>query len=427
MAVLLTGKKIAVIGGGIAGIYAAHKLQDHCEVTLFEAAAQLGGHTHPVLLPDQQTWVDTGFIVFNPHTYPLFMNWIAELGLEHSVIPMQMGFSFWDQDKDLLYGTEGLGQLFYQRKNAFNPAFYKMIAELMRFRKQACSDLEQKRLGNLTLGEYLAPYSALFRENLIAPTAAAVWSLPPEQIWDFPAQVYLQFQYNHQYLKGSEFKQARWLTFKGSSQCYLAAFSARFKGQIRTQSPIQQIVRTPAQVELHLADGQMAPFDAVVIATHADSALKLLAAPTAQEQALLGPWQYFEHDVYVHTDRSLLPPERKLWASWNLLTQSTGSHRHTTITYYLNQVQSLTQRQDFFLSLSPRQIQADQILHRFGFTHPILNGPAIQTQAQLPRLNGHHRSYFCGSYFGFGFHEDAIRSAQAVVESLTTQLEDSPT
>jgi predicted NAD/FAD-binding protein len=406
--------KLAVVGGGIAGIYTAHQLQKQYDVTLYEAEATLGGHTHPVLLPDQSTYVDTGFIVFNPHTYPLFIDWIRELNLQDKIQPMQMGFSFWDQDKDLCYGTTGLKQLFYQIKNALNPNFYRMLAEVIHFRKRACQDLEQNRLGEQTLGEYLAPYSALFRHNLIAPTAAAVWSLPPDQIWEFPAQVYLQFQYNHQYLKGVEFKQAHWFTFQGSSKVYLTAFENGFQGQIFTHTPIQQIVREPDQVYVHLATGQIATYDAVVIATHADTALKLLAQPTPQEKQLLGVWEYFEHDVCLHTDPTLLPPDRQLWAAWNILTQN----GHSTITYHLNQIQALSHPVAYFLSLSPLKIQADQILKRFHFTHPILNAQAIRTQPQLPHLNGQNRTYFCGSYFGFGFHEDAIRSARAVVQAL---------
>lgn len=399
-------KQIAVIGSGISGIMAAYLLQKNHNVTIFEANSRLGGHTHPVFIPQANRFIDTGFIVFNRHTYPRFLQWLDELNLKDQIDDMQMSFSFQDLDKDLIFSLQSPAGLFYQKKNLFNPDYYKMFREVIKFRKQACMDLENNRLIDINLADYLKGYSALFRENLIAPTAAAVWSIPPQYIWKMPAKTYLQFQYNHQYLKGSEFKKSRWMTLRGSSQQYLQAFQERYKGQLILNSPVKKVVRKTERVLLHCHDREY-EYDAVFIATHANTALKLLDNPTQLEEKILGTWKYHTQPAILHTDSSHMPPSKKLWSTWNILTQN----QQYQVTYYLNLIQKVNCSTDYFISFGNTPIAEDKIIRHIKFHHPIFDQAAIKTQSELPHLNGTKNTYYCGSYFGFGFHEDAIKSS----------------
>lgn len=410
--------KIAVVGSGIAGIGAAHFLQQQHDVTLFEAGPAIGGHANPLQINnglEPPFDVDTGFLIFNLKSYPLFMRFIHDLlDVPATVQVADMSFSFVDHNKNLMFAiSRGFGGYFYQKKNLFSRSFYRMFSDWLRFRKSAYQDLMADRIGTQSLKEYLADYSELFRENIIAPMAAAVWSLPPTYIWEFPAETYIRFQHNHNYLTGNDFMKPHWLTFRQSSRVYLDAFKARFKGEIRLNSPIQQIHRSEQKVTLHLHASEET-FDKIVIATHADTAVSLLAEPSKMEQELLGQWHYHGSLATVHQESALLPPSRKLWASWNLRTEGL----HHQITYHLNSLQALPTQQDYFLTLGPVDLPPDKILYQCTYHHPVYGAAAVVTQKELPQLNGHQNTYYCGSYFGYGFHEDALKSALAVAEAL---------
>ncbi|MBC7474257.1 MAG: FAD-dependent oxidoreductase [Candidatus Sericytochromatia bacterium] len=407
--------KIAVIGGGISGIMSAHLLQKEHDVTIFEASTYLGGHSHSVKIDngiDQSFYLDTAFLIFNNLSYPNFIKFIKELDVYNHVESSEMSFAFSDYDKDLFFGIgKGFSDIFYQKKNLYNPRFYKIFFELIKFRKNAYSDMVNNRLNNITLGEYLSDYSELFKENMIAPTAISVWSLPNENIWDFPAETYIRFQKNHNYLKGFGWINSKWYTFNGASIKYINAFLAKFKGKVNLNSPVKKVKRFDQYVEVFTQDGISQKFDKVIFATHADTTLKLIDDPSKLEISLLGKWKYNKSIAILHTDSSLIHHDKKLHASWNIKIKD----KKSTVTYYLNNIQNLKTKIDYFITLDSNiDIKDDLVLDKYEYSHPIYDINSIKTQRELKNLNGYLNSYFCGSYFGYGFHEDAVLSAKKV-------------
>jgi len=406
-------KRIAVVGGGVAGIGAAWYLQGDHDVTLFEAADRLGGHANPVQVMDPAgpVMVDTGFLVFNTQTYPLFFAFLEELDLMDRVIPADMALSYYDHERNLRFATPDLGGVFYQRRNLVSLRFYKMFLDLFRFRRRGREDLRAGRLGRATLGEYTARYSRLLREDIIEPVGAAIWSVPGAQVMDFPAASFLRFFDNHRMLEGIPEK--LWRTLHGSSSQYLTRFTDRFQGTLRLSTPVSSVSRHADGVRLTLPTGDET-YDAVVLGTHADVSLKLLADPTPDESRLLGAWRYHSNPSALHTDASVMPPDRRMWRSWNIRITPAG----TQVTYWLNTVQSLPVQGDYFLSLDADTVAPEHVLGRFDYRHPVFDFESLDTQARLPELGG-DRTWFCGSYHGFGFHEDALRSARAAADGLS--------
>lgn len=403
--------KIAVVGGGISGIMAAYLLQKKHDITIFESDNCLGGHAHSVKInngKDEPFEVDTAFLVFNNISYPLFIKFIRELNVYNHVERAEMSFSFSDYQKNLHFSVgANPSTIFYQKRNVFNPKFYKMFGDLIRFRRNAYSDLINKKLANITLEEYVSDYSDLFKENMIAPTAVSVWSLPKEDIWKLPAETYINFQNNHNYLKGFGWITSGWFTFKGSSSVYVKAFIENFEGNINLNSKIRKVKRYIDKVEIVKNDGTIEEFDKVIMATHADITLKLLDEPSEMENELLQKWVYHSSEITLHTDKSIMFPDKKLWASWNVKIKENNE-----VTYYLNRVQNLNTETDYFLTFSDNvKIDSDKIIEKFNYSHPVLDFNSVKTQKRLDSLNGYLNSYFCGSYFGYGFHEDAIKSA----------------
>lgn len=405
---------VAVIGGGVAGIAAAHRLSRKHRVTLFDAAGSLGGHARTLPVDDGAggtVGADTGFLVCNEDTYPLFLRLVDELGVRSSVVPAEMSASFSDETRDLHYALRrGLYALFHGHRNALRPGFYRMFAEVLAFRRRAARDLATGTLGNVTVGEYLAPYSELLRENFVLPLTACIWSMPPRHIWSYPAASMLRFFDNHRLLSGRG--TFAWRTFRGGSGVYVDAFLKRFRGTLRLGARVTRVRRSPGPA-VHTAEGAER-FDRVVLATHADTALELIEDPTRDEHELLGPWTYQPNVVLLHTDPSLMHPDRRLWASWNYRVTTRGP----AITYHLNRVQSLTASRDLFLSLTEDGVAQDRILDRQVLAHPVFTAQAVATQPRLGLLNGPRQTYFCGSYFGYGFHEDAVASAYDVAAHL---------
>lgn len=419
------GQRIAVIGGGVAGIVAAHLLQQRHDVTLFEQNDYLGGHTHTIEIkrgPDAGLAVDTGFIVLNDATYPLFRRFLARLGVEARVSEMSFGFQC--QRTGLVYAGTDLNGLFAQRRNLVNPAFYRFLLEIVRFSKQARQDLDKGDLSRLTLGEYLerGRYSSFMVDNYLVPMAAAIWSTPALQIHAFPASPFLHFFRNHGLL--SFRNRPLWRTVVGGSHAYVKAFARDFKGSLRLDSPVQVIQREAGQVRLGFADGEAQRFDQVVIATHADQALRLLQDPTALEQRLLSPWRYQHNHTVLHTDASLLPKPRQAWAAWNFTRDAgTEADRPVYVTYYMNRLQGLKAEHDYCVTLNRREpFKAESVIAELDYHHPLYSFDSMATQAELPQLNGRNQTYFCGSYFGYGFHEDAVRSGVAVAKAFGLAL-----
>ena len=419
------GQRIAVVGGGVAGIVAAYLLQQHHDVTLFEQNDYLGGHTHTIEItdgPDAGAAVDTGFIVLNDATYPLFQKFLAHLGVETRVSDMSFGFQC--RKTGLVYAGTDLNGLFAQRRNLVNPKFLSFILEIARFCRQALKDLEQQSIPRVSLGEYLhsGRFSSYMVDNYLVPMAAAIWSTPALRVVDFPAGPFLYFFRNHGLL--SMRNRPLWRTVAGGSYSYVKAFSKMFQGQLHLSTPVQSIQRDDRQVVIRLASGSTFKCDQVVIASHADQALRLLEGPTELEQRLLSPWKYQKNHTVLHTDSSVLPKLKHAWASWNFTREPGGDAEHPVyVTYYMNRLQGLEVNRDYCVTLNRREpFHAEQVIAAMDYHHPLYTHESMATQKDLSQLNGQNRSYFCGSYFGYGFHEDAVTAAVAVGRSMGIEL-----
>ena len=413
-----TKRTVAVIGGGVAGIVAAHLLQDIREVTIFEAADYLGGHTHTVSVPhgpDCGTPVDTGFIVFNEATYPHFIRFLDELGVPSR--ESEMSFGFHCERTGLTYAGTDLFGLFVQRRNIVSPGYWRFLFEIARFCRQAKADLEAGvELG--TLDEYVRSrrYAPFMAENYLLPMAAAIWSTPAGRVGRFPALSFLRFFRNHGLL--SLVQRPRWRTVSGGSCSYVRAFLRRFAGEVRLNAPVARVLRTSEGVRLEVAGDGPRVFDEVVIAAHADQALRMLGDPSPDEKRLLGAWRYEENRTVLHTDDSVLPRERAAWACWNF-RRVAGKDRNVFVTYAMNLLQGLTGDRQFLVTLNrPTLHDGSQVLADLVYHHPVYTVESMATQAELASLNGRRGTWFCGSYFGFGFHEDAVRSAHEAAASL---------
>jgi predicted NAD/FAD-binding protein len=331
-----------------------------------------------------------------------------------------MSFSYESPGADLAYAGTGLNGLFAQRRNLARPSFYRLLREIVRFSRAAMSDLEQGAVGERTMDAYLTDLGCSEQaiRQYIYPMAAAIWSAPQQDIGAFPAATLLHFWRNHGLLSTQD--RPRWQTVVGGSCAYVHAFREGFNGTIQTGVKLSSIQRKENEVILHHEDGSEETFAGVVIATHADEALALLADPTDQERGLLGAWRYQANDTILHTDTSFLPRNRRAWASWNYVEpEGLQPDQPVPVTYNMNILQGLDTRETYCVTLNPtRPIQADRIVRSLSYTHPIFSREAIATQDQLPELNGVRRTWFCGSYFGYGFHEDAVRSGFRVAEAL---------
>ncbi len=412
---------VAVIGGGVSGITAAYLLQQRHRVSLYERNDYLGGHTHTVVIPegpDAGAPVDTGFIVLNDRTYPLFNRLLERLEIE--IRPSDMSFSYHSLRSGYQYASRGLNALFAQRANLVNPAHLYMLTEILRFNRAARAGLKAGSIGDVTLGGFLRRMhmSPSFRTRYIVPMAAAIWSSPDDDIMDFPMATFARFFHNHGLLSVRD--QPQWYYVRGGSHSYVNAFREGFEGQIHTRRPIRGLKRSDTGVEVRLADGSRQRHDVAVVATHADEALALLEDPSAEEKRLLGAWRYSENQVVLHTDVSWMPPQKRAWASWNYRRASVADdHAPIVLTYHMNRLQRLRTQRQYFVTLNPpAPIDPRATVDTFIYHHPMYTFGSMATQAELPRLNGDRRTYYCGSYWGYGFHEDAVRAAVSVAAAL---------
>jgi predicted NAD/FAD-binding protein len=419
-------KKIAVVGSGVSGIVSAYLLQEKYQVTLFEQNDYLGGHTNTVEItkgPDAGLAIDTGFIVLNDATYPLFQKFLARLNVPTRVSEMSFGFQC--LQTGLVYAGNDLNGLFAQRKNLLNPAFYHFLYEIIRFNRTARRDLDAGSVAAITLGEYLqqGKFSSYMIENYLLPMAAAIWSTPTLRAADFPAEAFLRFFKNHGLLAIRN--RPQWKTVVGGSFAYIKAFKRDFTGKYHLNSGVEKVFREVDGVRLQFIDGRNERFDHVVIATHADQALRLLGDPSAEELRLLSPWEYQLNHTVLHTDASLLPQQKPAWSAWNFTREVTedADHQPVFVSYYMNRLQGLTANQDYCVTLNRHEsFRPETVIAEFDYYHPQYSFASLATQSELPSLNGENNSWFCGSYFGYGFHEDAVRSAVAVAEDLGVHL-----
>jgi uncharacterized protein len=422
---LTSSLRIAVVGGGIAGITAAHLLSRRHEVTLFERNDYVGGHTNTIVVDDGaggELPVDTGFIVCNPKTYPLFYRLLKEWGV--SLRDSDMSFGYYCERTGLGYVGPSLREFAGQFTNFFRPAFLGMIMEQRRFNRRALSDLAGGRVDGVTLGAYLDRVGAsrYFKDNYLLPLAAAVWSSPDVGMLEFPARTFLRFIKNHGMLDLHE--RPTWQTVVGGSHAYVRAFRAGFKGRVLVNAPVRSVQRAADHIIVQ-CDGQAAmKFDRVVMAAHADESLAMLESPSDIERSLLSAWKYHRNRTVLHTDATVMPANRRLWASWNYLRRSAAAADvPVPITYYMNRLQGLRSKRDYLVTLNADDaIDPALVIYAADYTHPAYTSRSIEAQRELRALNGMQGTYFCGSYLGHGFHEDAVKSAVEVAGQMGVTL-----
>jgi uncharacterized protein len=418
-------KRIAVVGCGVAGLTAAWLLQRKHEVHLFEKNDYAGGHTRTLKVPegpDSGTPVDTGFIVMNHRNYPNFTEVLKQLdvALEDS----SMTFSFYDNATDYGYSGNSIGSLFPKLSYLFKPKHLAFVRDLYRFAKIGYRDLNSGFLAGKTLGDYCNErgFGGAFLQNYLYPMGAAIWSSPIAEMRAFPAQPYLHFLENHGLLRLTN--RPQWRVVKGGSRTYVRAMLKTFQHEPQLNAAPQHISRSEDGVTLHMPDGQNLQFDHVVIGAHADEAFKLLSDPSAEETNNLSPWRYQPNEVVLHTDIAQLPPGKSLWASWNFVREAGDAEtRPVAVSYYMNRLQNLRTEHDYIVTLNPSQpIAEETVINRTTLTHPLYSFESMATQPRLREMNGQHNTWFCGSYFGYGFHEDAVASAVDVAKGFGIEL-----
>ena len=413
--------RIAVIGTGISGMAAAYLLcQDH-DVVVFEANDYIGGHTNTidVELNGANHKVDTGFIVFNKKNYPNFVKLMELLGVDYQ--PSNMSFSVQCERTGLEYCPSTLSSLFAQRRNLLRPSFYRMLLDSFRFRREAQEILRANDY-ETTLGAYLEGkgYSQSFIHHFIIPMGAAIWSADPKQFNEFPAHSFVQFFNNHGFLKVKD--QPQWQVIRGGSRSYVEPLTRPYRNNVRLNCPVESIKRYPDNVEVTQQNGEVERFDQVVVAAHSDQALTMLADPSDEEREILTAIPYQENLTILHTDSSLLPRRKVAWASWNYHIPREELGR-AALTYYMNMLQSLTSPVDFCVTLNRAEmIDRTKIIREFVYHHPVYTPQGPKAQKRRREINGVNRTYFCGAYWGYGFHEDGVNSALAVCEHFGKSL-----
>lgn len=408
--------KIAIVGTGIAGLVAAHRLHREHEITVYEAGGRVGGHTHtvPVQSPEGTQWVDTGFIVFNDRNYPHFEALLAELGV--ATQPSHMSFSVSDGRGRFEYAGTPRG-LFARRSHLLDPRFLGMLRDWRRFNREARELIGMNGTAP-SLGHWLEErgFSRHFVERLIVPQASAVWSADPEQMWSFPASFLAEFFDNHGMY--SLRNRPRWRTVRGGSRRYVEAIAAPWRERVRLRAPVRRIERLPGGVRVEADGCESERFDGVVIAAHSDQALAMLADPSRAEREVLGAIPYQRNEVVLHTDAALMPRRRAAWSSWNfhLGERPPGA---STVTYWMNNLQRLRCERDYFVTLNRgEEIDPAQVIRRLSYDHPVYTKEGVAAQRRHAEISGVRRTHYCGAYWGWGFHEDGVVSALRVCERI---------
>ncbi len=403
-------QKIAVVGAGISGLAAAWLLARRHDVTLFEAENRLGGHSHTVRMSGIP--IDTGFIVYNEPAYPNLAALFRHLNVATQASDMSFSVSL--EAGRLEYSGRSIAGLFAQPGNVFKPRFWAMLRGILRFYREAPQALHQ--LGEMRLDEYLrsSGFSPAFCQDHLYPMIAAVWSTPAGQAGALPAAAFIRFCQNHGLLKLSH--RPVWRTVTGGSGEYVARLRDDFQGRIVTARPVTSVRAQHGGVDIRDAGGGTEHFDTVVLALHADQALNLLEDATPQERSILGNFRYTSNEAVLHQDARLMPRRSTAWAAWNY-TGGRGRDAPVSVTYWMNMLHDLPGSQQYFLSLNPH-IFPEHVLHQQVYTHPVFDVAALRAQKQLWHLQGVKNRWFCGAYFGAGFHEDGLQAGLAVAEAL---------
>jgi predicted NAD/FAD-binding protein len=407
--------RVAIIGAGVSGLVCAHRLHSEHDVVLFEASDRAGGHANTVRVETEGGAydIDTGFIVFNDRNYPNFERLLDELDVGTQSSLMSFGVS---DGGDFEYNGASPNGLFATRSQMFKPSFHRMIADLVRFNRDARELLASEE--NPSLREWLAAggYSRAFVERLIVPQAAAVWSADPAQMWSFPARFLVEFFDNHGMLGFRD--RPRWRTVTGGSRRYVEALTRPWRDRLRLSTPVTEITRHPDHVTVASRESEPERFDAVVIATHSDQALALLGDPSERERELLGAIPYQDNEAVLHTDRSLLPRRRRAWASWNYHLDA-GVAGPCTVTYHMNRLQSLRADREFCVTLNRTAVvDPERIIRTIQYAHPVYTSAGVAAQSRYHEISGRNRTHYCGAYWGWGFHEDGVKSALRVVREI---------
>lgn len=414
--------KIAVIGSGISGLSAAWLLRNHHDVTLFEAAGRLGGHSNTVsvTLDGHTAPVDTGFLVHNDRTYPNLIELFRLLDVK--TYDSDMSFSVRVDSEGLEWSGTSLATLFAQRGNVIKPAFWRMIRDILRFNRQSHSYLVQTDASGESLGELLARerYSREFSEWYLLPMGAAIWSTPRDDMKDFPAATFIRFSLNHGLLQITD--RPRWKTIIGGSREYVGKMAAALP-RVHLSTPVTRIERHDNGVILHKDQGPE-HFDAVIIGTHTDEAIRMLAEPTAEEMAIIGQVRYQANKAYLHTDTRLMPSNRKAWSAWNYYSErDPAGNSPVAVSYWLNQLQALPFDTPLILTLNPpTPPSSDCTLQTMDYAHPQLDGPAIESQKKLGSIQGRNHTWYCGAWTRYGFHEDGLMSGIEVARHLGASI-----
>ena len=407
--------RIAIVGAGISGLVCAHLLHEEHELTVFEANDYAGGHTHTVRVDtaDETHHVDTGFIVHNDRNYPRFERLLESVGV--ATQPAPMSFSVSDGRGGLEYNGSSANGLFANRANLVSPSFHRMVRDLLRFNREAPALVGLNGSGP-SLGRFLddGGYSRAFVDRLLVPQASAVWSADPASMWEFPAGLLADFFANHGMFGFTD--RPAWRAVTGGSARYVERLTRDFSHSLRLSTPVRRIERLDDHVELTPAGGEPLSFDEVILATHSDQALGMLADPSDAEREVLEAIRYQPNDAVLHTDRSLLPRRRRAWASWNYHLQDEPVGR-TTVTYHMNRLQTLDADREFCVTLNRGDhVDPATVIRRMRYDHPVFTGPALAAQARWDQVSGPRRTHYCGAYWGYGFHEDGVVSALRVCE-----------
>ena len=415
-------KRIAIIGTGISGLGCAHFLRHQYELTLYEKGDYVGGHTNTVSVPEagRSVAIDTGFMVFNHVTYPNLTRLFRELDV--ATKPAPMSFSVQHLPAGLEFCGSSLNHLFAQRKNLIRPRFWKMILQINRFNKEAVEALSSGKFDAMTLGDYVRTrkYGDDFLNFYLVPMSSAVWSTPPDLMLQFPAVTLLRFFHNHGFL--GLHTQHPWFTVVDGAKSYVRKIIASLRTGAHLRSGAVAVRRENGRVTVTDTSGQVETYDQVICAAHADETLALLSDADRLERTVLGKFKYQPNSALLHTDASVMPENRRCWASWNYRVdrKADGTTSPSTI-YWMNSLQGVSDRQNYFVSINgENSVNPDRVLKRIHYEHPVFSLDAIRAQKQLAGLNERMTNvFFCGSYFRYGFHEDAFTSALDLCRTLT--------
>jgi len=405
-------QKTAIIGTGIAGMGCAHFLHNNSDLTIYEQNDYVGGHTNTVTVDEdgKPVYIDTGFMVFNFETYPNLCKLFDEI--KAPIKKTDMSFSVQHIPSGLEYSGSSLNHLFAQRRNIFNLKYIKMLQQIGRFNKESVKILDNPKYANYSIGQYVKEFG--FGEEMLwkylVPMSSAVWSTPMEQVLDFPAVTLIRFFLNHGFLGLNS--QHQWYTLENGSQAYRELLIKPFKDRIGINRKAIKVVRENGKATIHASDGSRETFDRVIIASHGDQALAILDMPTSAEQRLLSNFKYQYNKAVLHTDKSIMPKTKLAWSSWNYRIQMENGQLTPSTIYWMNSLQQVSDKKDYFVSINPHDgLDERTIIKELDYEHPLFDVPAINAQAQLHQLNETGPVYFCGSYFKYGFHEDAFASA----------------